>query len=174
MPSLHGSVPVAQSEDAPPAAADAPPTRLQIVENDEIKERDSKDGVAEGTKSSTCQPSSTTSHHPPTEAPLEDSPQQVDELNDTQTAGGEQVSPSTPEDIPQEPPYCVLSEPVKVAIILTASFAAIISPISGSIYFPAINSLAKDLHKSVSLITLTITTYLVSAVLSTSKETNFS
>lgn len=65
------------------------------------------------------------------------------------------------EDGPPEPPYSVLSEPVKICIILTASFAAIISPISGSIYFPALNSLAHDLHVSTSLINLTITTYLV-------------
>lgn len=63
---------------------------------------------------------------------------------------------------PLDPPYSLLSEPAKISIILTASFAAIISPISGSIYFPAIPTLSKDLHVSVSLITLTITTYLVS------------
>ena len=62
----------------------------------------------------------------------------------------------------EEVPHCVLSEPVKISIIITASFAAIISPISGSIYFPALNSLADDLNVSESLINLTITTYLVS------------
>jgi hypothetical protein len=60
-----------------------------------------------------------------------------------------------------EPPYSVLSEPVKISVLLTASFAAIVSPISSSIYFPAIPTLSRDLHVSVSLITLTITTYLV-------------
>lgn len=63
--------------------------------------------------------------------------------------------------IPPEPLYCILSEPAKISIILIASFAAIISPISGSIYFPALDSLAHDLDVSVSLITLTITAYLV-------------
>ena len=62
---------------------------------------------------------------------------------------------------PPESPYCVLNEPAKISIILIASFAAIISPISGSIYFPAIDSLSHDLNVSVSLITLSITTYLV-------------
>ena len=63
-----------------------------------------------------------------------------------------------------EPPYTVFSEPFKVIIILTSSFAAIISPISGSIYFPALDALAEDLHVSLSAITLTITTYLVSEI----------
>lgn len=63
-------------------------------------------------------------------------------------------------DLP-ESPYSVLSEPVKISILLTASFAAIVSPISSSIYFPAIPTLSRDLHVSVSVITLTITTYLV-------------
>lgn len=58
-------------------------------------------------------------------------------------------------------PYCVLPERQKVSLMLLASFAAIISPISSSIYFPAINDIAKDLDVSVNLVNLTITTYLV-------------
>lgn len=37
----------------------------------------------------------------------------------------------------------------------------LISPLSSSIYLPALNSLAQDMHISVSLINLTVTTYLV-------------
>ena len=51
-------------------------------------------------------------------------------------------------ETPPEPPYCVLSEPAKISIIIAASFAANISPISSRIYFPALNSLAHDLHVS--------------------------
>lgn len=61
------------------------------------------------------------------------------------------------EEEPPELPYSVLSERVKVTVILTASFTATISPISGSIYFPALNSIAADLGVSISLITLTNT-----------------
>jgi hypothetical protein len=68
------------------------------------------------------------------------------------------------EEEPLELPYSVLSERVKVTVILTASFTAIISPISGSIYFPALNSIAADLGVSISLITLTVTTYLVGSL----------
>jgi hypothetical protein len=59
------------------------------------------------------------------------------------------------------PPYCILPEGEKIFIMLLVSFAAIISPISSSIYFPALNNLAKDLNVSISLINITITTYLV-------------
>ena len=61
------------------------------------------------------------------------------------------------------PPYSTFSEPMKIFTILLASFAAIISPISASIYFPALNTLARDLHVSTTSINLTITTYMVRA-----------
>lgn len=62
----------------------------------------------------------------------------------------------------QTPDYCVLPEWEKIALMLTASFAAIISPISSSIYLPAVNVLSRDLNVSISLINVTISTYLVS------------
>jgi hypothetical protein len=58
-------------------------------------------------------------------------------------------------------PYCVLPERQKVSLMLLASFAAVISPISSSIYLPAINDIARDLDVSINLVNLTITTYLV-------------
>lgn len=58
-------------------------------------------------------------------------------------------------------PYCSLSERRKISVMLIASFSGIISPISASIYYPALPTLAKDMHVSISLINLTIMTYLV-------------
>lgn len=58
-------------------------------------------------------------------------------------------------------PYCALEEKVKVAVILTASFASIISPFSTAVYYPAVTVLSKDFGVSVSLINLTISTYQV-------------
>jgi len=49
----------------------------------------------------------------------------------------------------------------KKMIILAASFASLLSPLSGQIYFPALNTIATDLHVSDSLVNLSITTYLV-------------
>ncbi|CRG83359.1 putative transporter AQR1 [Talaromyces islandicus] len=77
--------------------------------------------------------------------------------------------------IPQDDvPYCVLPERQKVSLMLLASFAAIISPISSSIYFPAINDIAKDLDVSINLVNLTITTYLIFQGLAPSFIANFS
>lgn len=42
-----------------------------------------------------------------------------------------------------------------------ASLAALFSPLSANIYYPALNTLSEDLHESLSNINLTITTYLV-------------
>jgi hypothetical protein len=60
-----------------------------------------------------------------------------------------------------QPPHTILSENQKIFTIITASFAAFISPVSGAIYFPALPSIARDLHVSISTINLTITVYMV-------------
>ncbi|KAJ5960786.1 uncharacterized protein N7479_007936 [Penicillium vulpinum] len=59
------------------------------------------------------------------------------------------------------PLYSVLPNGEKTFVIMTGSFAALISPLSSSIYLPALPSLANDMDVSVSLINLTITTYLI-------------
>ena len=59
------------------------------------------------------------------------------------------------------PLYCVLPNGEKTFVIMAGSFAALFSPLSSSIYLPALPSLASDMNVSVSLINLTITTYLV-------------
>ncbi|RHZ45557.1 uncharacterized protein CDV56_102651 [Aspergillus thermomutatus] len=72
------------------------------------------------------------------------------------------------------PPYCILPEGEKIFIMLLVSFAAIISPISSSIYFPSLNDLAKELNVSISLINITITTYLIFQGIAPSFIANFS
>ncbi|KAJ5384134.1 hypothetical protein N7517_002045 [Penicillium concentricum] len=59
------------------------------------------------------------------------------------------------------PVYSVLPTGEKAFVIMAGSFAALISPLSSSIYLPALPSLASDMKVSVSLINLTITTYLI-------------
>lgn len=61
-----------------------------------------------------------------------------------------------------ESPFSVFTLTEKKFIVLTISFIGLLSPLAGSIYFPAIGTLAKDLHVSTSDINLTVTTYLVS------------
>lgn len=59
-------------------------------------------------------------------------------------------------------PYSVFTENQKRFIVFTASWAGFFSPVSSQIYFPALNTLARDLNVSNSLINLTLTSYMVS------------
>jgi hypothetical protein len=58
--------------------------------------------------------------------------------------------------------YSVFTDNQRRYIIFMASWAGFFSPVSSQIYFPALNTLAKDLHVSNSLINLTLTSYMVS------------
>jgi hypothetical protein len=62
------------------------------------------------------------------------------------------------------PVHSILPNGEKTFVIMAGSFAALISPLSSSIYLPALESLAGDMDVSVSLINLTITTYLVRSI----------
>lgn len=57
--------------------------------------------------------------------------------------------------------YSVFTTWQKKSIALAASIAAVFSPISTTIYLPAINQIASDLHVTSSQINLTVTTFLV-------------
>ena len=59
------------------------------------------------------------------------------------------------------PMYSVFTKSQKIFIVFMASWAGFFSPVSGQIYFPALNALARDLHVSNSLINLTLTSYMV-------------
>ncbi|GIJ85142.1 hypothetical protein Asppvi_003998 [Aspergillus pseudoviridinutans] len=92
---------------------------------------------------------------------------EVDGVHASAPAATTDISTST------EPPYCILPKGEKISIILLVSFAAIISPISSGIYFPALNNLAQDLNVSISLINITITTYLIFQGIAPSFIANF-
>ncbi len=61
----------------------------------------------------------------------------------------------------EESLYTILRNKEKIFTIILASFAAFISPVSSSIYLPALNALAKDLKVTSSTINITITVYIV-------------
>jgi hypothetical protein len=69
-----------------------------------------------------------------------------------------------PEHNMDDKPYSVFTHNEKRIIILCAGLSQFFSPISGQIYFPSLDAIAADLHVSDSLVNLTITTYLVSAL----------
>jgi hypothetical protein len=58
--------------------------------------------------------------------------------------------------------YSVFTDSQRRFIVVMASWAGFFSPVSSQIYFPALNTLAKDLDVSNSLINLTLTSYMVS------------
>jgi len=57
--------------------------------------------------------------------------------------------------------FSVFTVPQKRAIVLAGSFISWFSPMTGSIYYPALNQIARDLHVSDAKINITVTTYLV-------------
>ena len=59
------------------------------------------------------------------------------------------------------PPYSIFTPTQKKIIVVVAAFGAVFSPMSTTIYLPALNTIAKDLNVSDSQINLTITTFLV-------------
>lgn len=84
------------------------------------------------------------------------------EIVDKDEANG-QTEPenASQERLPPESPFSIFTPSEKRFIIIIASLAALFSPLSANIYYPALNTLSEDLHESLSKINLTITTYLV-------------
>lgn len=76
-------------------------------------------------------------------------------------AESKQQNPVQGERQIQEPPFSTFGTGEKRFIVAIASLAALFSPLSANIYYPALNTLSTDLHVSLSDINLTITTYLV-------------
>lgn len=78
------------------------------------------------------------------------------------------VQPSAPQSqqnaVDQED-YSVFTVSQKRAIVAAASLASFYSPLSSSIYFPALETIASSLGVSTSKVDITVTTYLVSSFL---------
>lgn len=72
-----------------------------------------------------------------------------------------------------EEPYSVYSINEKRFIVALASIAALFSPLSANIYYSALLTLSDDLHVSLTLINLTITSYLVSSNTTSFRKTFF-
>lgn len=83
---------------------------------------------------------------------------QVDQKNEDD---GANINPKHKMD---DKPYSVFTHNEKRIIVLCAGICSFFSPISGQIYFPSLDTIAADLHVSYSLVNLTITTYMISAL----------
>lgn len=63
--------------------------------------------------------------------------------------------------VPSGPAYSVFSDRQRGYIVFMVACAGFFSPLSASIYFPALNALSKDLRVSNGLINLSLTTYMI-------------
>lgn len=77
------------------------------------------------------------------------------------TADGVTTEANAPETTDFEGPFSVFPRSQKLSIIFIGAIAGVVSPFTGSIYLPALNTLATDLGVSTSLINLTVTSYQV-------------
>ncbi|KAL4729500.1 hypothetical protein ACLX1H_003920 [Fusarium chlamydosporum] len=59
------------------------------------------------------------------------------------------------------PPYSTFSKNTKRWILALVTAASFVSPMTANIYFPALNPIADDLNISISLINLTLTSYMI-------------
>ncbi|OKL57496.1 hypothetical protein UA08_06890 [Talaromyces atroroseus] len=62
---------------------------------------------------------------------------------------------------PPPPPHHVFDRSKKLQMVCIVSLAAIFSPLSSNIYFPAMGDISMSLNTSMSLISLTITVYMI-------------
>jgi hypothetical protein len=73
----------------------------------------------------------------------------------------DQNGPTTLSRVSSEAPYTIFSRSTRVFILFMVAVSALISPFAATLYYPALNPLAEQLHVSSSLINLSITTYMV-------------
>ena len=78
-----------------------------------------------------------------------------------ESPAGEPPSEAPVEDNTQD--YSIFTTWEKRGIVLGAAVGALLSPLTGQIYLPALPAVAADLHVSIAQINLTMTTYMVSS-----------
>ena len=59
------------------------------------------------------------------------------------------------------PPYTIFSPRAKMFIVMSVSVSSLISPFGATTFYPALNTLAKQLNVTPALINLALTTYMV-------------
>ncbi|KAI0508846.1 major facilitator superfamily domain-containing protein [Xylaria bambusicola] len=77
------------------------------------------------------------------------------------TEGAADEEPPTEMPVPSGKKYSVFTTFEKRAIVLGAAAGAFFSPLSAQIYFPALETLSRDLHISITEVNLTVTTYMI-------------
>lgn len=62
---------------------------------------------------------------------------------------------------PVQPEYSIFSKRMKILIVFMTSLGSLFSPLSSTIYLPALNTIAAELRKTIANINLTVTSYMV-------------
>ena len=65
------------------------------------------------------------------------------------------------------PPHSIFSKSSKIFIVFLVSLSALVSPFAATLFYPALNVLAKQLNVTQSMVNLSITTYMVGEFLAT-------
>lgn len=74
------------------------------------------------------------------------------------------VEQAAPQHLVDDKPFSYFTKHEKKIIVFCGGICAFFSPISGQIYFPSLDTIAKDLNVSHTMVNLTITVYLVSGI----------
>ncbi|KAI0427697.1 major facilitator superfamily domain-containing protein [Xylaria sp. FL1042] len=77
------------------------------------------------------------------------------------TAGASGAEPPSEVQAPVGEKYSIFTTFEKRAIVLAAAAGAFFSPLSAQIYFPALDTLSRDLNISITEVNLTVTTYMI-------------
>jgi hypothetical protein len=87
----------------------------------------------------------------------------IKEDGDCVDSNGEEVSNDIEalSRVPSEPPFTIFNQKTRIFIVFMVAVSALISPFAATLYYPALNPLAQELHVSSSLINFSITTYMV-------------
>ncbi|CAK7264641.1 hypothetical protein SEPCBS119000_001101 [Sporothrix epigloea] len=88
----------------------------------------------------------------------DDGDDHVNSEHDSPPAGND---PEQLSRVASGPPYTVFSKGMRRYIIAMVTCTSFISPMTANIYFPALTPIAQDLGVSISLINLTLTTYMI-------------
>lgn len=62
------------------------------------------------------------------------------------------------------PPYSIFTPRAKIFIVVAVSISSLISPFGATTFYPALDSIARDLNVTPTLINLSLTTYMVGRV----------
>ena len=81
--------------------------------------------------------------------------------SDQNTQPNATAEPISEQPVTTDVAYSVFKTWQKKTIVLAVSISAVFSPMSTTMYLPALNQIASDLHVTSSQINLTVTTFLV-------------